>query len=404
MTSAFRSFRFVNYRIWFAAALVSNIGTWMQRTAQDWIVLTVLTDNDAAAVGVTMALQFGPQLLLAPIAGLVTDLIDRRRLLMMTQAAMGALSLGLGILTVTGLVELWMVYAFALALGIVTVFDAPARNTFVNELVPVSHLSNAVALNATSFNTARVIGPALAGLLTASIDTGPVFLINAASFAATIFALTVFRQDQLIHRIKSAAGRGRVREGVRYVLARSDLRLLFTMVFLMGMLGVNFPLFISTMASTEFERGATEYGVLSSIIAVGSVAGALFAARRERARLRYIVWAAVGFGASMLLASVMPSYWTFAIVLPFAGITSITFLNTANAYVQTSTPSHLQGRVISLYMAVLQGGTPIGAPLVGAVTNAYGPRWGIVVGALGGVIPAGLALVWWLRRRRADRV
>jgi MFS family permease len=320
---------------------------------------------------------------------------------MATQAAMGILSLALGILTVTGLVQLWMVYVFALLLGIVTVFDGPARNTFVNELVPFTHLSNAVALNATSFNTARVIGPALAGLLTAAIDIGPVFLINAASFAATIFALTVFRTDQLIPRAKHVGGRAKVSDGVRYVLARPDLRLLFLMIFIMGMLGVNFPLFISTMASSEFGQGATEFGVLSSVIAVGSVVGALLAARRERARLRYIVAAAAGFGISMLIAAIMPTYWAFGIVLPLAGITSITMLNTANAYVQSTTPSSLQGRVISLYMAVLQGGTPIGAPLIGAITNAYGPRWGIIVGALGGLCPALLALVWWVRRRRA---
>lgn len=371
----------------------------MQRTAQDWLVLTTLTDHDATALGVAMALQFGPQLLLAPLAGLVADIMDRRKLLMLTQGTMGLLGLILGILTVTGAVQLWTVYLFALLLGITTVFDGPARNTFVNELVPRTYLSNAVALNAATFNTARVIGPAIAGLLTAAIGAGPVFLINAVSFAATLLALLSFRSAELFIREKRVDGSGRVREGMRYVLQRSDLRLLFAMIFLMGMLGVNFPIFIATMASTEYSSGASGFGILTSVIAVGSVVGALLGARRERARLRYITIACAGFGASLLVAALMPTFWTFALVLPLVGLTSITALNTANAYVQTTTPSPLQGRVISLYMAVMQGGTPIGAPLIGVVSDAYGPRWGMVVGALGGLIPAILALVWWLRHR-----
>ncbi len=397
MSSAFRSLGLFNYRLWFAGATVSNIGTWMQRTAQDWVVLTELTHNDAGAVGVTMALQFGPQLLLVPVTGLVADRMDPRRLLMITQAAMGALGVGLGVLTVTGVLQLWMMFLFALGLGIASAFDAPVRQTFVGSLVPQNMLSNAVGLNATSFNVARLIGPAVAGLLTAAVGAGWVFLINAVTFAATMVALVKLRKSEMRPRKVVPKRRGQIRDGFRYLRSRSDLRVIFVIVFLMGTLGLNFPIFASTMASTVFHQGAGEFGILSSALAVGSVVGALIAARRERPRIRNIVLAAAGFGFSLIAASLMPTYLTFGLVLPLVGISSITVLNNANAYVQTTTPFELRGRVMSLYVAVMMGGTPIGAPLVGWVANSFGPRWGLVVGASGGLIAAAVAVIWWAR-------
>ena len=381
MSSAFRSLGVFNYRVWFAGATVSNVGTWMQRTAQDWIVLTMLTKNDATAVGVTMAFQFGPQLLLTPITGLTADRVDRRKLLMATQGAMGALGLALGLLTVTGTVQLWMVYVFAFLLGCVTAFDAPVRQTFVSSLVPQSLLSNAVGLNATSFNTARLIGPAVAGLLTAAVGAGWVFLINAVTFAATLAALLLFRRDELVPATRAPRARGQIREGFRYVFGRSDLVLVFVMIFLMGTIGVNFPIYSSTMASIAFHAGATEFGLLSTAFAVGSVIGALMAARRERPRLRSVALGGAGFGFSLIAAACMPTFWSFAAVLPLVGLTSITMMNNANAYVQTTTDPALRGRVMSLYMAIVMGGTPIGAPIIGAIANAFGPRWGLVAGA-----------------------
>ena len=397
MSSAFRSLSLFNYRLWFAGATVSNIGTWMQRTAQDWVVLTGLTHNDAGAVGVTMALQFGPQLVLVPVTGLVADRMDPRRLLMITQAAMGALGVGLGILTVTGVLQLWMMFLFALGLGIASAFDAPVRQTFVGSLVPPNMLSNAVGLNATSFNVARLIGPAVAGLLTAAVGAGWVFLINAITFAATMAAVAKLRTSEITPRKAVPKRRGQIRAGFRYLRGRSDLMVIFLMVFLMGTLGLNFPIFASTMASTVFHQGAGEFGILSSALAVGSVIGALMAARRERPRIRNIVLAAAGFGFSLIAAALMPSYLTFGLVLPLVGISSITMLNNANAYVQTTTPLELRGRVMSLYIAVMMGGTPIGAPLVGWVSNSFGPRWGLIVGASGGIVAAVIALIWWAR-------
>ncbi|MBI5160329.1 MAG: MFS transporter [Micrococcales bacterium] len=398
MSSAFRSFRFANYRLWFAGATVSNIGTWMQRTAQDWIVLTQLSDDDATALGVTMALQFAPQLLLVPVTGLIADRVDRRKLMLATQSFMGILGLALGVLTLTGAVQLWMVWGFALLLGIGSAFDAPVRQSFVSELVPAPFLSNAVGLNATSFNAARLVGPAVAGLLTAAVGAGWVFLINAVTFAATIAMLLALREDELSPQPRARREPGAIRAGFRYVWRRPDLRVLFVMVFLMGTLGLNFALFASTMASIAFHRGAGEFGILSSAFALGSVVGALLAARRERPRLRSVVLAAAGFGFALIAAALMPDYLAFGAVLPLVGLTSITMLNNANAYVQTTTDPRMRGRVMSLYMAVLMGGTPLGAPLVGWVANTFGPRWGLGIGALGGLVAAGVAGVWWLRR------
>jgi len=397
MSSAFRSLSLFNYRLWFAGATVSNIGTWMQRTAQDWVVLTQLTHNDAGAVGVTMALQFGPQLVLLPLTGLVTDRVDPRRLLMITQIAMAALGLGVGVLTVTGVIQLWMMFLFALGLGVASAFDAPVRQTFVGSLVPAHLLSNAVGLNGTSFNVARLIGPAVAGLLTAAIGAGWVFLINALTFGATMVALVRMRSSELAPRVHPPKRRGQIRAGFQYVRGRSDLVVLFVMVFLMGTLGLNFPIFASTMASTVFHQGAGEFGILSSALAIGSVTGALLAARRERPRLRNVVLASAGFGFALIAAALMPTYLLFGLVLPLIGITSITMLNNANAYVQTTTPPALRGRVMALYIAVLMGGSPLGAPLIGWVDNAFGPRWGLIVGAGGGLIAAAIALIWWGR-------
>jgi MFS family permease len=397
MSSAFRSLGFYNYRLWFAGSTVSNIGTWMQRTAQDWVVLTELTHNDAGAVGVTMALQFGPQLVLVPITGLVADRMDPRKLLMITQGAMGVMGVGLGILTLTGVLQLWMMFLFALALGIAAAFDAPVRQTFVGSLVPQNFLSNAVGLNATSFNTARLIGPAVAGLLIAGVGSGWVFLINGATFAATMLALAGLRASDLALKRATKGRRGQIRAGFSYVRGRPDLVVLFVMVFLMGTLGLNFPIFASTMASTTFRQGAGEYGFLSSALAVGSVIGALLAARREKPRFRTVGLAGAGFGFALIAAALMPTYWAFGLVLPLVGITSITMLNNANAYVQTTTPPELRGRVMSLYMAIFMGGTPIGAPLIGWVANVYGPRWGLIVGAFGGLLAALVALIGWAR-------
>lgn len=399
----FRSLAGVNYRIWAAGALVSNVGTWMQRTAQDWIVLTQLTDNNAAAVGFVMALQFGPQLLLLPVTGWAADRLDRRRLLMATQGAMGALGLGLGILTVSGAVELWHVYLFALLLGVVAAFDAPARQTFVSELVAGPNLSNAVALNSASFNAARLIGPAVAGLLTAAVGAGWVFLINAATFGAVLLSLLTLRREKLHRSERAKRSRGSLADGFRYVRRRPDIQVILVMVFLIGTFGLNFPIFISTMSVTVFHQGAGEYGILSSVMAIGSVVGALLSARRERPKVALLFAGAAFFGAGCALAAVMPAYWLFAVALIVIGVSSQTLMTTANGTVQMTTDPVLRGRVMAIYMAIFMGGTPIGAPIVGWVADTFGPRWAMGVGAASG-FAAALVGVAYLVRYRGLRV
>lgn len=380
----FRSLNSFNYRVWAAGALVSNVGTWMQRTAQDWIVLTQLTHNNATAVGVVMALQFGPQLLLLPLTGYAADHLDRRKLLLATQAAMGALALGLGILTVAGLVQLWHVYAFAFLLGCVGAFDAPARQTFVSELVGEADLSNAVALNSTSFNAARMIGPAIAGVLIASLSSGWVFLINAVSFVAVLCSLNLLRVDELHLGSRALRTQGSFAEGFRYVWKRPDLKAVLFMLFLIGTFGVNFPIFISTMSVTVFHAGAGQYGLLTSVMAIGSVAGALLAASRTKPHVGPLFAAAAIFGFGFVLAAIMPNYWLFGLALIIIGVSAQTFSTTAISTVQLSTEPAMRGRVMAILLAIALGCTPIGAPFVGWVADTFGPRWALGVGAASG--------------------
>ncbi|HEX4779429.1 MAG TPA: MFS transporter [Usitatibacter sp.] len=399
LTGTFRSLRERNYRLWASGAIVSNIGTWMQRTAQDWIVLAELTPHNATAVGITMAFQFGPSLLLLPFSGFAADYFDRRKLLLATQAAQGILALGLGLLTVTGTVQLWHVYVFAFLLGCVTAFDAPARQTFVSELVSDPLLSNAVALNSTSFNAARMVGPAIAGVLIAGIGTGWVFLINAASFVAVIVALSFLRVDELHRRERAVRKAGSFIEGFRYLAKRPDLLTILGMLFLIMTFGINFPVFISAMAVKAFHAGSSAFGLLSSMLAIGSVTGALFAARREKPRLMLLLAGASIFGVGLTVSALMPTYALFGISLILVGWSAQTFNTTANSSVQLLTEPVMRGRVMAIYMGIAMGCTPLGAPLVGWVADTYGPRWSIAVGASSGFLAALLGVAYLYRYR-----
>ncbi|SDO26933.1 Predicted arabinose efflux permease, MFS family [Microbacterium sp. ru370.1] len=400
-TSMFRSLSIFNYRVWFIGALVSNIGAWMQATAQNWVVLTQLTDNDAAAMGVTMALQFAPPLLLVSVTGWVADRFDRRKLIMCTQSALLLLAVTLGILLLTGVMTLPMMFGFALALGIVTAFDNPARQAFVSDVVAQENASNAVALNAASFNTARLIGPAVAGVMIVAIGTGGGFLVNAFTFLAMITALLIMRPHELVahHR---RGGPARLADGFRYVAHRPDLVVIFVMVFLLGAFGMNFPIFASTMA-LAFGRGADGFGLLSSFVAIGSLTGALLAARRERARMRVVILGAGGFAVASALSVFAPSYEAYAATLVFTGFCVVTTLTTANGYVQTTTDPALRGRVLALYMAILLGGTPVGAPIVGAVAAEFGPRVAIALAAGVALVACGIGITWTLASGRVHR-
>ena len=267
----------MNYRVWAAGALVSNIGTWMQRIAQDWLVLTQLTHHDASALGIVMGLQFAPQLLFLPWTGFAADHFNQRKLLKFTQAAMGVLALALGVLTVMGVVRLWHVYVFAFVFGSAAALDAPVRQTFVTELVGDQDLPSAVSLNSTSFNAARMVGPAAAGFLIAGIGTGWAFLVNGISFAAVLVSMSLFRTDELRTKERASRTARGFTAGLHYVWSRADLRGILIMLFLIGTFGLNFPIFISTMAVKVFHTDARGFGLLSSAMAVGTISGALLA-------------------------------------------------------------------------------------------------------------------------------
>ncbi|MDN7848325.1 MFS transporter [Burkholderia seminalis] len=395
----FRSLRSFNYRVWAIGSLVSNIGTWVQRTAQDWLVLTQLTHHDASAVGTVMALQFGPQLLLLPWTGYAADRFDQRKLLMTTQALMGVLALALGMLTVTGAARLEHVYVFAFLFGCASAFDAPVRQTFVAELVGDRELANAVALNSTSFNAARMIGPAAAGFMIASVGTGWAFVANGLSFFAVLASLLLLREDELRANLRAGRSRGGLLDGFRYVWHREDLKAILVMLFLIGTFGLNFQLFISTMAASVFHVDARGFGFLSSMMAVGTVSGALLAARREQPRFGHLWFGAALFGLGCTFAALAPSYWLFAAALVLTGVAAITFMNSTNSLMQLSTEPAMRGRVMALRLAVALGGTPIGAPVAGWVANHLGPRWALGVGAASG-FTAALVATHFVKRNR----
>jgi MFS family permease len=399
----FRALQTRNYRLWISGTLVSNVGTWMQRIAQDWLVLTVLTHRSGLAVGVTTGLQFLPMLLLAPFGGLLADRVAKRKLLMWTQSIMGASAALLGILVITGAVRLWEVFACALILGVATAIDGPSRQAFVSEIVPRASVTNAVSLNSASFNTARLIGPALAGLLITRVGTGPLFLINAFSFGAVLTSLARMRPEELFPPVVVPRSKGQIRQALRYVQQRPDLVIILFLVGVIGGIGLNFQVTNALMATNAFHKGADDYGLLSSVMAIGTLSGALLAARRERPWRWLVVGSALAFGIAACVAGLMPTNGTYAVALIFVGLSSMTFLNSCNTSIQLTTEPQMRGRVLSLYLAIQQGGTPIGAPIVGWAGSRFGARWSVLLGGLSAVAAASAAVVFLLVRHLRDR-
>ena len=388
MSPTFASLKIYNYRVYAAGALVSNTGTWMGRVAQDWLVLTELTPHSSVALGIVTGLQFAPIVLLAPMAGVITDRFPKRRILFATQSALALTSLLTGVLVVTGAVQLWHIYLLAFAQGVATALDNPARQTFVSEMVPRQSLSNAVGLNSASFNAARLIGPGVAGLVIATVGTGPAFFVNTLSFVAVLFALWRMRTGELTPGPR-LRGKGQLREGIRYVRGRPDIVLIMALVFVLGTFGMNFQMTTALMATAVFHKGAGGYGLLGSIMAVGSLSAALLSARRPNPRLRILMVALASFVVASAAAALAPSYIWFAVLLIPVGLTALTVLTTANSMVQLSVDPAMRGRVMALYMAVFMGGTPLASPLIGWIGSAWGPRWTILVGS----IATGLAVL-----------
>jgi MFS family permease len=400
VSPTFHSLSIRNYRVYAMGALVSNVGTWMQRVAQDWLIL-VLTGS-GTALGITTGLQLLPALLFSPVAGVVADRFPKQQVLKVTQLAMAIPAAVLGVLAITGAVQAWHVYVIAFVFGVGAAFDAPARQSFVSEMVGQEHLSNAVGLNSASFNTARMIGPALAGLLIAALGsgvsaTGWVILANAVSYLAVIASLTALDVRRLRPSPVSGSRKGAVREGVRYVRSRPDLVLLLTCVFFVGTFGMNFQMTSALMATEVYGKGASEYGILGSILAIGSLAGALLAARRTRPRLMFVIVAGMTFGIAEIIAGLMPSYLTFALILPLLGVSSLTMVTSANGLIQMTSAPQMRGRVAALYLMVFMGGTPLGAPLIGWVGEEFGARWTMILG--GALSTAGIAFATALYAR-----
>jgi MFS family permease len=381
MSPTFASLKVYNYRVFATGALISNTGTWMGRVAQDWLVLTQLTAHSSVALGIVTGLQFAPLALFAPISGMIADRFPKRRILFLTQSALALTSLLTGLLVVTGAVQLWHIYLLAFIQGVATALDNPARQTFVSEMVPHECLSNAVGLNSASFNAARLIGPGVAGLVIAAVGTGPAFFVNTFSFVAVLFALSRLRPAEL-NRTPRPRGKGQIREGLRYVRGRPDIVLIMAIVFVLGTFGMNFQMTTALMATAVFHKGASAYGLLGSIMAVGSLSAALLSARRRNPRLRVLLVALAGFGVASAAAALAPSYTWFAVLLIPVGLSALTVLTTANSMVQLSVDPAMRGRVMALYMAVFMGGTPLGSPLIGWIGSAWGPRWTILVGSL----------------------
>jgi MFS family permease len=384
LSPTFRALSTHNYRLYAAGGVVSNTGTWMQRVAQDWLVLQ-LTANSGTALGLTTGLQFLPILLFSPYAGLVADRFPKRRLLQVTQLMMAAPALLLGLLAITGLVETWHVYALAFVFGVGTAFDAPARQSFVSEMVPREDLSNAVGLNSASFNAARIVGPALAGFMIAGLGggvqaTGWVIAINAVSYGAVVFVLQRMRAWELNSPEPQRRQKGMIRDGMSYIRSRPDIMMILAIVFFAGTFGLNFQMTSALMATEVFGKGASEYGILGTTMAVGSLSGALLAARRTVVRHRLVILAAVAFGIAEIIGGLAPTYLTFALWTPVIGITALTMITAANTTVQMTTAPHLRGRVMALYMMIFMGGTPLGAPVVGWVGEVFGARWTLIGG------------------------
>jgi MFS family permease len=401
VSPTFRSLRVRNYRVYAIGSLVSNIGTWMAFTAQTWLVL-VLTDS-GSALGITVALQLLPTMLLSPLGGVLADRFSKRTVLQVMQVMMAVPAAVMGGLAVAGVIATWHVFVLAFVFGIGRALEAPARQSFVPEMVGPENLGNAVALNSASFNAGRLIGPAVAGVLIAALGggavaTGWVIIINAVSYGAAVVALSMLDPDRLRPTPVIAAGPGAIREGIAYLRSRPDLVLVLWCVFFLGGFGMNFQITSALMATDEFGKGASEYGVLGSALAVGSLAGSLLAARRAMPRLRFIVLAGLSFAVVQVASGLMPTYYSYMAVLPLVGISILTMATTANAMIQmTSTPA-MRGRMAALYLMVFIGSVPVAAPIIGWVAETLGARTALVGAGLFAGLGIAIATAWFLHR------
>ncbi|MFD5558460.1 MFS transporter [Streptomyces sp. NPDC127068] len=376
----FSSLGIRNYRLFAMGAVVANVGVWMARITQDWLVLSLT--GSSTAVGITTAMQFLPMLLFGLYGGVIADRFPKRTVLFLTQGAMGLGGLFLAALTLSGHVQVWHVYMTALFTGLVTVVDNPTRQSFVSEMVGPGQVRNAVSLNSANFQSARLVGPAVAGVVTAAFGPGWAFLANGLMFLAPLVGLTLMRTSELHPTPRRPRGKGELREGLRYVSRNPELIWPIVLIGFVGTFGFNFPIWLSAYAHDVYDGGSGMYGLFNTLMAFGSLVGALLAARRASTRLRMLVAAAVLFGALQIVTAFAPSLWTFLLLLVPISMLGLTVNVTANSFVQLATDPEMRGRVMSLYMMVFVGGTPLGGPLFGWLTDAYGVRFSFAVGGL----------------------
>ncbi|WP_372493525.1 MFS transporter [Prauserella alba] len=378
----FASLRVRNYRLFFSGQVVSNIGTWMQRTAQDWLVFT-LSGNDPVALGVAVALQFLPTLLLSLWAGVLADRVDKRKLLFLIQTGTLVQAAVLGGLALSGVVELWHVYLLCFVLGTLSALEVPTRQSFVAEMVGKDQVANAVALNSSIFNMARIVGPAIAGLAIVAVGEGWLFIGNAVSTVAVLAGIAAMRPGELYREDAVDRAKGQLREGLRYVRSRPDLTAIMLLMLFVSTFGITFFTSLAVVAGNVFGTAADGYGMLSTLLAVGTFAGALLSARRGSRRkptMRLLLGAAMALGVLEFATAFMPTYLAFGLALVPLGLATITFLNTANTLVQTSVSPQMRGRVMGLYVLMVMGGNPIGGLLTGWMAETFGGRSPFYIG------------------------
>lgn len=394
-----RSFRHRNYRILFPANTVSNIGSWAQRIAQDWLVLE-LTNNNGTYLGLVTAVQFAPVLFFSLHGGKFADRFDKRKVLILTNLVGGAASLALGVLVMTGLIQLWHVFVLAAILGISTAIDAPVRQSFTTEVVGQSDLPNAVSLNSANFNAGRLVGPAISGGLIAAFGTGPSFIVNGLSYFFVIAALMRLNEKAFFHLDRPKSD-GSIREGIAYAKARPDIYVVMLMVFFLATFGLNFQIFNALMATQEFGLGPASFGLMGTFIAIGSLTGAIGSARLERFRnAKFVIKGGIIFSISIMVLSIIPNYSLYIFWLPICGFAALTTLVSANSIVQTSTDPAIRGRVMGVYLLIFMGGTPFGSPLIGSATELIGIRPTIAV--CGGISLAASMFIWFRYKNRVE--
>lgn len=394
-----RAFSHRNYRVLYPASTLSNIGSWAQRIAQDWLVLELT--GSALDLGLVTGLQFAPTLLFSIYGGVLADRFDKRKLLAITNVGAGLVSLLLGILVITKTVQISHVFVLAFVLGLFNAIDAPIRTSFTSELVGKTDIPNAISWNSANFNVGRLIGPAVSGLLIAAFGTGPSFIMNAFTYVAMLVALGSLRKDDL-HFAEKQPTKAKFMDAFNYLIGRPDIQAVMLTVFVTATFGMNYQIFNALMATQEFHKGPAEFGGLGTFLAVGSLTGALLTSRLERHRVpRRIMVAAMGFGFMLVCLALMPTYLAYSFALPFGGAIALITLVSANSYVQTTTESHIRGRVMGIYLTIFMGGTPLFSPVIGWLASVYGVRATIVLcGSLVAVLAFAILIFYTIQQRK----